>query len=49
MKYLEESDKEDKSNADITAVMREAAKAKAALFRGKFSKYTAVANPRFGD
>jgi hypothetical protein len=28
--------------------MREAAKAKAASFRGKFLKYTAVANPRLG-
>jgi hypothetical protein len=29
--------------------MKEAAKTKAASFRGKFSKYTAVANPRLGD
>jgi hypothetical protein len=48
-KYLEETDKEDRSNADITAVMREATKAKAASFRGKFLKYTVVANPRLGD
>jgi hypothetical protein len=48
-KYLEETDPEDRSDAEITAVMREAAKTKAASFRGKFSKYTAVANPRLGD
>jgi hypothetical protein len=29
--------------------MREAAKTKVASFRGKFSKYIAVANPRLGD
>ena len=29
--------------------MREVAKAKAASFRGKFSKYTVVANPKLGD
>jgi hypothetical protein len=29
--------------------MKEATKAKAASFRGKFSKYIAVANPRLGD
>ena len=29
--------------------MREVAKAKAASFRGKFSKYTIVANPKLGD
>lgn len=46
---MEETDPEDRSDADITAVMRDAAKAKAASFRGKFSKYTAVANPKLGD
>jgi hypothetical protein len=44
-----ETDLEDKSDAKITAVMREATKAKVASFRGKFSKYTALANPRLGD
>jgi hypothetical protein len=29
--------------------MREATKAKAASFRGKFSKYTTIVNPRLGD
>jgi hypothetical protein len=29
--------------------MREATKTKAASFRGKFLKYTVVANPRLGD
>jgi hypothetical protein len=48
-KYLEETDQEDRFDADITTVMREAAKTKAASFRDKFSKYTAVANPRLGD
>jgi hypothetical protein len=29
--------------------MRAAMKAKAASYRGKFSKYTTVANPKLGD
>jgi hypothetical protein len=29
--------------------MRAAVKAKAASYRGKFSKFTAVANPKLGD
>lgn len=48
-KYIEETDKEDRSDAEITRVMREAARAKAGQFRGTFSKYTAVANPKLGD
>ena len=30
-------------------MMRAAAKTKHASFRGQFSKYTRVANPKFGD
>jgi hypothetical protein len=33
----------------VTQLMRAAAKAKAASYRGKFSKYVAVANPKLGD
>ena len=33
----------------MTQVMRAAAKAKAASYWGKFSKYTTVANPKLGD
>lgn len=48
-KYIDEIDPEDRTDAEITAVMREAARAKAASYKGKFSKYTAIANPKLGD
>jgi hypothetical protein len=33
----------------VTAVIRAAAKTKLHSFKGQFSKYTAIANPKFGD
>jgi hypothetical protein len=33
----------------VTAVIRAAAEAKQQSFKGQFSKFTAVANPKFGD
>jgi hypothetical protein len=33
----------------VTAVVRAAAKSKQQSFKGQFSKFTAVANPKFGD
>jgi hypothetical protein len=46
---MEETPEGERSDADITTAMRIAMKAKAAFYRGKFSKYTAVANPQLGD
>jgi hypothetical protein len=48
-RYLEETPESERSDSGITSAMRAAAKAKAASYRGKFSKYTAVANPKLGD
>jgi hypothetical protein len=48
-KYYDETPKEEKSDTEVTAVMRAAAKTKRHSFRGQFSKYTAVANPKFGE
>jgi hypothetical protein len=46
---LEETPESERSDSGITSAMRAAAKAKAASYRGKFSKYTAVANPKLRD
>jgi hypothetical protein len=33
----------------VTAMMRAAAKTKQQSFKGQYSKFTAIANPKFGD
>jgi hypothetical protein len=48
-KYYEETLEKDKTSSGVTEVMRAAAKSKHQSFKGQFSKYTAVANPKFGD
>jgi hypothetical protein len=48
-KYIDETEKKDRDPTVVTQVMRAVAKAKAASYRGKFSKYAAVANPKLGD
>jgi hypothetical protein len=48
-KYVDETEEKDQDPAVVTQLMRAAAKAKAASFRGKFSKFAAVANPKLGD
>jgi hypothetical protein len=48
-KYYDETPKEERSNTEVTAVIRAAAKTKLHSFKGQFSKYTAIANPKFGD
>jgi hypothetical protein len=48
-KYYEETAEADRTVSGVTAVMRAAAKAKKQSFKGQFSKFTAVANPKFGD
>jgi hypothetical protein len=46
---VDETKEKDRDDAAVTSLMRAAAKAKAASYRGKFSKYAAVANPKLGD
>ena len=48
-KYYEETPKEERTGSGVTEVMRDAAKAKHQSFNNQFSKFTAVANPKFGD
>ncbi len=36
-------------DVEVTKAMREAAKAKAQVFKGQWSKYSSVANPRLGN
>jgi hypothetical protein len=48
-KYYEETLEKDKTSSGVTEVMRAAAKSKHQSFKGQFSKFTAVANPKFGD
>jgi hypothetical protein len=48
-KYYEETPKEDRSDEGVTATMRSAAKSKQQSFKGQFSKYLAITNPKFGD
>jgi hypothetical protein len=48
-KYYDETPKEDRSDEGVTAAMRSAAKSKQQSFKGQFSKYLAIANPKFGD
>lgn len=48
-KYLEETIEEDRIDFAKTAIMREAAKAKAALYMSKFLKASTMSNPRLGD
>ena len=48
-KYYEETPKKETTGLEVTEVMRDAAKAKHQSFKNQFSKFTAVANPKFGD
>jgi hypothetical protein len=48
-KYYEETPKEDRNDAVVTAVMRHAAKTRHHSFKGQFTKYLAIANPKFGN
>jgi hypothetical protein len=48
-KYYDETPKEDRSDEGVTTAMRSAAKSKQQSFKGQFSKYLAIANPKFGD
>jgi hypothetical protein len=48
-KYYEETPKKDKSDEGVTATMRSAARSKQQSFKGQFSNYLAIANPKFRD
>ena len=48
-KYYEEKPKKDKTTLGVTKVMRAVARIKHASFKGQFSKFTSIANPKFGD
>jgi hypothetical protein len=48
-KYYNETPKEDRNDAGVTAAMRAAAKNKHHSFKGQFFKYLSIANPKFGD
>jgi hypothetical protein len=48
-KYVKEILEEERSNFGMMAVMRATAKNKVQSFKGQFSKYTAIANPKLGD
>ena len=48
-KYYEEMPKKDMTTSGMTAVMKATTKSKQQSFMGQFSKFAAVANPKFGD
>jgi hypothetical protein len=48
-KYVEETLEAERSDFGVTVVMSAATKSKAQFFKGQFSKYTAIANPKLGN
>ena len=48
-KYSEETEEIEKTSSGVTFAMRAAAKAKQQSYKGQFSKFTSVANPKLGD
>ena len=48
-KYYEDTPKDERNDAAVTALMRHAAKSKLQSFKGQFHKYLAIANPKFGE
>jgi hypothetical protein len=48
-KYVEETPEGDKSDSGIIAAMRAGPKSKIQSYKGQFSKYLAIANPKLGD
>jgi hypothetical protein len=48
-KYYEETPEAERTIPGVTAVMRAAVKTKQNSFKGQFSKFTAIANPKFGN
>ena len=48
-KYYEEIPEKDRTSLGVTKVMRATTKSKHQTFKGQFSKFTIVTNPKFGD
>jgi hypothetical protein len=48
-KYQDETPKDDRTDAGVTAVMRAAIWSKTTSLRGQSAKHLAVANPKLGD
>ena len=48
-KYYEETPEKERIGLGVIEVMRDVAKATYQSFKNQFSKFTAVANPKFGD
>jgi hypothetical protein len=48
-KYYDETPTDERITSEVTTLMRAVAKTKHQSFKGQFSKYTVVANPKFGD
>jgi hypothetical protein len=48
-KYVEETPEGERSDSGVTVAMRAAAKNKIQSYRGQFSKYLTIANPKLGD
>ena len=48
-KYYENTPEQERTSSGVTEMMRGVAKAKHQSFKNQFSKFTAVANPKFGD
>jgi hypothetical protein len=48
-KYVEETPKGDRSDSGVTAAMKARAKNKIQSYKGLFSKYLAIANPKLGE
>jgi hypothetical protein len=47
--YKENTPDELQVDGEITAAMRAGTKAKIQIYKGQWSKYSAVANPKLGD
>jgi hypothetical protein len=48
-KYYDETHSDERSTSEVTAMMKATAKSKHQSFKGRFSKYIAIANPKFGN
>ena len=48
-KYYEKTPEAKRTSLEVPAVMRATAKTKQQSFKGQFSKFTAITNPKFGN
>jgi hypothetical protein len=47
--YEENTPMESREDSEVTAAMRAGAKARVQVFKGQWSKYSAVAHPKLGE